>query len=95
MATSSKETQGKTEGNLEQVADRIREFNERIIESSKQAGEKTLSAYAKTLQSIAELQENVGKSSQLDWLTTFATAQANFTRDLAEAYTAAARKLVK
>jgi hypothetical protein len=71
------------------------EINERIIDSSKQAGEVTLSAYAKTLGSIAELQENVGKASQLDWLTTFATAQANFTRDLAEAYTDAARKLVK
>lgn len=89
------ETQSKTDGNVEQVADRIRELTERIIESSKQAGEVTLSAYAKTLESIAELQENVGKASQLDWLTTFATAQANFTRDLAEAYTAAARKLVK
>jgi hypothetical protein len=84
-----------TEGNVEQVADRIRELNERIIDSSKQAGEATLSAYAKMLGSIAELQENVGKASQLDWLTTFATAQASFTRDLAEAYTAAARKLVK
>ena len=89
------ETQSKAEGNVEQVADRIREFNERIIESSKQTGEVTLNAYAKMLQNIAELQENVGKASQADWLTTFATAQANFTRDLAKAYTAAASKLVK
>jgi hypothetical protein len=88
------ETQGKTEGNVEQVVERIRELNERIIDSSKQAGEVTLGAYAKTLENIAELQENLGKVSQLDWLTTFATAQANFTRDLAEAVTAAARKLV-
>jgi hypothetical protein len=35
-----------------------------------------LSAYAKALESIAELQENVAKSSQLDWITTFATAEA-------------------
>jgi hypothetical protein len=55
----------------------------------------TLSAYANALESIAEFQENVGKGSQLDWITTFATAQANFTRGLAEAYTAVARKLVK
>ena len=83
-----------TEGNVEQVVERIRKLNERIIDSSKQAGEDTLNAYAKTLENIAELQENLGKASQLDWLTTFATAQANFTRDLAEAVTAAARKLV-
>ena len=97
MAETQSKTEGnaETEGNVEQVADRIREFNERIIESSKQTGEVTLNAYAKMLQNIAELQENVGKASQLDWLTTFATAQANFTRDPAKAYTAAARKLAK
>ena len=91
----AQQSRSKTEGNVEQVADRIRELNERIIDSSKQAGEVTISAYAKLLENIAELQENVGKASQVDWITTFATAQANFTRDLAEAYTAAARKLVK
>jgi DNA-binding ferritin-like protein len=88
------ETHSKTEGNVEQVADRIRELTERIIDSSQQAGDATLSAYAKTLENIAELQENLGKGSPVDWITTFATAQANFTRDLAEAYAAAARKLV-
>ena len=31
------ETESETEVNLEQVADRIRDFNERIIESSKKA----------------------------------------------------------
>ena len=91
----AQQSRSKTEGNVEQMADRIRELNERIIDSSKQAGEVTISAYAKLLENIAELQENVGKASQVDWITTFATAQANFTRDLAEAYTAAARKLVK
>lgn len=85
----------KTEGDAEQVADSVRELNEQIIESSKQAGETTLSAYAKMLQNIAELQENLGKASQVDLLATFATAQANFTREMAEAYTAAAGKLGK
>jgi hypothetical protein len=88
------ETPSKTDGNLEQVADRIRELTERIIDSSQQAGEATLSAYAKTLENITELQGNLGKGGPIDWITTFATAQANFTRDLAEAYAAAARKLV-
>jgi hypothetical protein len=89
------ETQSKTEGDFAQVADHIRELNERIIASSKQAGEATLGAYAKMLQSIAELEEKAGNASPVDWLTTFATTQANFTRDLAEALTAAAHKLVE
>ena len=60
-----------------------------------QAGEATLAAYARMLERIAELQDNVGKASPVEWLTTFATAQANLTRDLAESYTSAARKLAK
>jgi hypothetical protein len=55
----------------------------------------TLGAYAKMLQSIAELEEKAGNASPVDWLTTFATTQANFTRDLAEALTTAAHKLVE
>ena len=78
---------------FEPVAERIRDLNERIISSSMQAGEATLAAYARMLESIAELQDNVGKASPVEWLTTFATAQANLTRDLAEHYSSAARKL--
>jgi len=86
------ETKGTADG-TDQLADRVRDFNERIIELSRQTSEATLGAYAKMLQSIADLEENIGKASPVDWLTTFTTAQANFTRDLAEAYTAAARKM--
>ena len=38
-------------------------------------------------------QEEAGKASPWDWVTTMATAQANFTRDIAEAYAAAGRRL--
>jgi len=39
------------------------------------------------------VQEEAGKSSPWDWVTTMATAQANFTRDIAEAYAAAGRRM--
>ena len=42
---------------------------------------------------VADVQEETGKSSPWDWVTTMATAQANFTRDIAEAYAAAGRRL--
>jgi hypothetical protein len=41
------------------------------------------------------MQEEVGKASPLEWVTTVANAQARFTRDLAEAYTSAGRQLIK
>ena len=92
MATQTKSS---TTDNAEAAADRIREVNERIIESSKKAGNVYLDLYEKTLHSIANYQDKVGEQSQVDWVNTIATAQANYTRELASAYTSAARTLLK
>ena len=81
--------------NFEAAAERVRDLNERIIESSKKAGNVYLDIYEKTLNSIADYQEKVGEQSQVDWVSTIANAQANFTRDLAGAYSSAARSLLK
>jgi hypothetical protein len=81
--------------NVEAAAERIRDLNERIIESSKKAGNTYLDIYEKTLNSIADYQEKVAEKSQVDWVTTIANAQASFTRDLAGAYSSAARSLLK
>ena len=81
--------------NVEAAADRIRELNERIIESSKKAGNVYLDLYEKTLNSIADYQEKVGEQSRIEWVTTIANAQADFTRELATAYTSAARNFIK
>jgi len=89
-------TNGSSNGNSADAAtDRIRDLNERIIESSKKAGSTYLDIYEKTLNSIADYQEKVGEQSQVDWVSTIANAQANFTRDLAGAYSSAARSLLK
>jgi hypothetical protein len=99
MATATKtQTERNTataDANVEAAAERIRELNERIVESGKKAGKVYLDLYEKTLHSIADYQEKVGKESQMDWVTTIANAQANFTRELADAYTSSARQLLK
>jgi hypothetical protein len=86
---------GNTSNTADAAADRIRDLNERIIESSKKAGSTYLDIYEKTLNSIADYQEKVGEQSQVDWISTIANAQAGFTRDLAGAYSSAARSLLK
>ena len=83
------------EEGVEAATERIRELNERILESSKKAGKVYLDIYEKTLNSIADYQEKVGEQSQVEWITTIANAQARFTRDLAGAYSAATRSLLK
>jgi hypothetical protein len=95
MATQTRtRTDGATE-NFEQAADRLRDLNERIIESSRKAGQSYIDAYEKTLVSIADFQDRIGKSSQVEWVTTLAHAQADFTRNWTEAYTTAARNVLK
>jgi hypothetical protein len=94
-SSAGKSTGGAARENTDAAADRIRELNERIIDSSKKAGNAYLDIYEKTLSSIAGYQEKVAEESQVDWVSTIANAQASFTRDLATAYTSAARSLLK
>ena len=101
MATATKsrqQTKRNTETaneNVEAAAERIRDLNERILESSKKAGSTYLDIYEKTLNSIADYQEKAGEQSQVDWVSTMTKAQADFTRQLASAYSNAARSMLK
>ena len=89
MATSTKQP------DVEVAAERIRELNERIIDSAKRAGGVYLDTYEKALKSIADYQETVGGASGIEWVAAVANSQANFTRSMADAYTSAAREVLK
>lgn len=78
----------------EATAQRIRDLNERIIESSRTAGSASLDAYERLLKNFAAFQESAGARGA-EWVTSFAKAQANFTRELAKAYPAAARRFTE
>jgi len=77
------------------VAQRIRKLNERIIEASREAGEVTLSNYEKTLKAIAGSIERGPGRSELEWVSSLATTQAKFIRDVTAAWTSAARGMLK
>lgn len=83
------------EERFEVVAKRLRRLNERIIEAGRDAGESTLSSYEKALKAIASSLERGPGSSDVDWISALATAQAKFIRDVTSAWTAAARNLLK
>ena len=78
---------------VEELVEQVRQLNERIIEASRRSGETYLQSYQQLLKTVADVQEEAGKASPWDWVTTIASAQANFTRDIAEAYAAAGRRL--
>ena len=80
---------------LDAVAQRIRKLNERIIEEGKSAGEATLSSYEKALKAIASSLERGPGKSDVEWISSLATTQAKFIRDVTTAWTAAARGVLK
>jgi hypothetical protein len=76
------------------VAERLRKLNERIIDAGKGAGELTLTSYEKALKMMATTLERGPGSSDVEWLSTLATAQAKFIRDVTDAWTKAARGML-
>ena len=83
------------EARVEAVAQRVRKLNERIIEESKSAGEATLTAYEKALKAIAASLERGPGKSDVEWISTLATTQAKWIRDVTTAWTSAARGMLK
>jgi hypothetical protein len=94
-STKAKAPAGSPEARLEAAAERLRKLNERIIEAGKQTGETTLSSYEKALKAIAGAVERGPGSSDIDWISHLATTQAKFIREFTEAWTSAAREMLK
>lgn len=94
MATQTK-TNHSAEHAVDDAAERIRELNERILTSVKKTGSAAVDSNERALHTIADFQEKVGGASPVEWVRPIAQAQAQFTRDLAEAYADGARSLLK
>lgn len=84
-----------TDRGVEAAAARLRKLNERIIEAGKSAGDTTLSSYESVLKSIAKTLERGPGTSDIEWISTLATQQAKFIRDVTNAWTSAARDILK
>ncbi len=89
------DTPNQPNADVDAAAERIRELNEKILQSGQQAGLSTLDVYEKTLKSIADMQQAVGEATQVQWFSAIAAAQANFTREITDAYASASRDLLK
>src|SRR3954451_10445628 len=91
-ATSSAD---KATGSAEETIERIRELNEQILEAGKQWGQSFLDAYEQSMRTFADFTNKAGESTDVEWISHIAKAQAEFTREVTRQATEAARRMLK
>ena len=92
MATQSK-ANPVTES-IDAASERVVELNEKAVVNGKKASAAILDTYEKTVVSFTDSYEKAAGTTKVDWIVSTAAAQADFTREVAKAYTSAARDLV-
>jgi hypothetical protein len=92
MATQSKSSP--VNESIDAVTERVVELNEKAVANGKKTGAAILDTYEKAVVSFTESYEKAAGTTKVDWIVSTAAAQADFTRELAKAYTSAARELV-
>ena len=79
---------------IDAAAERVVELNEKAVANGKKTGAAILDTYEKAVISLTECYEKAAGTTKVDWIVSAAGAQADFTREVAKAYTSAARELV-
>jgi len=92
MATQTKSSP--VTDSIETVAERLSELNEKTVANSRKASSAYLNSYENAVVSVADSYEKAAGASRVEWVSTVAAAQADLTREVAKAYTAAAREFV-
>ena len=89
MATASSNT--KTANQTDAAADSLRDVNEQVLDFGRKASASVLDAYETTLKTFADYQDKLAESSQVEWVSNLAHAQAELTRGVAKVYASTAR----
>jgi hypothetical protein len=74
---------------------RVKELSDRLIEQTKKNGISWLEAYEKTLNGMLQLQERASAATQIEWINTLATTNANFMREMSAVYFQTTREQLK
>lgn len=80
---------------IEETTDRIRAINEKTIEAGKTAGSAWWDAYEKSLSNFLAFENQAAGASQSDLISALAKAHTDFIANITNAYTKAARDLLK
>jgi hypothetical protein len=80
---------------FEAATERIRGLNEKVLTAAKQTGNKSLDTYEQTVNSVLDFGQKAADSTKVDWVSAIAKAQASYITEVTNAYTKAARELLK
>jgi len=89
MATATKNTH-----TVNEAAEQVAQLNERMVEAGKRAGSLYLDSVDKLVDSVAAFQTKLAEQSRNESIQTLIATQADVTRQIASAYTSAARELI-
>jgi len=79
---------------IETANERVSEFSGKAVESGKKAGTMFLDSYEKTVDAVVDSYVKAARTTNVEWITHVADAQADFAREVTKSYTSAARSLV-
>jgi hypothetical protein len=80
---------------FEAATERIRELNEKVLAAAKQTGNISLDTYEQTVNSLLDFSQKAAESTKVDWFSALAKSQASVITEVTNAYTKAARELLK
>jgi hypothetical protein len=79
----------------DEAARRVKELSDRLIELTKKSGLSWLEAYENILNRMIQLQQQASAATQIEWINTLATTNADFMREMSAAYFQTAREQLK
>lgn len=96
MATQTKSTPSATSiaDSVEHATERVVELSEKASVNGRKASAAYLNSYEKAVIALADSYERAAGATKLDWVSSVASAQADFTRETTKTYANAARELV-
>ena len=79
----------------DEAVKRVKELSDRLIELTRKNGVSWLEAYEKSLTRMLELQQRAAAATQIEWINTLATTQADFMREMSAVYFQTVRDQLK
>ncbi len=75
--------------------EQVKDLNEQVIAAARNVGNLYVDSYEKVVDRAIDAQLKVAGLTQQEWLKSLIEAQVDFTREVAQSYTTAARSLLK